>query len=284
MVKKRTYLSDEQKKQFIIDYNEKFLSCEQIALNFKVDPSVVSNYLKNKISFRPKVGVRKYFIKENYFEKIDSNEKAYFLGFLYSDGCVSDTNFRLKLHIKDKCILEKFSQIIFGEDRLKIATNKVTKKGVLEIRTYSLLRVCSIKMAKDLINLGCFKAKSLILQFPTLQQVPEEYLSHFIRGFFDGDGSVLFKKKKVNIISTFYFLEKLISILENKANIKIQRKMQEVTKEVNNGKSTRCIEIWNYNDIIKFMNFIYKNCEDLFLKRKLDVFKRIESDMLCKKI
>lgn len=48
----------------------------------------------------------------------------------------------------------------------------------------------SKKSYTDLINKGCGINKSLILKFPDETQVPQNLISHFIRGYFDGDGCV----------------------------------------------------------------------------------------------
>lgn len=57
--------------------------------------------------------LRKYSLNESYFEKIDSEEKAYFLGFLFSDGSVSKYSLNLSLAEVDKEILEKKSRKIY---------------------------------------------------------------------------------------------------------------------------------------------------------------------------
>ena len=124
--------------------------------------------------------LRKYTFNENYFENIDSQEKAYFLGFMYADGCVAKKqNFsRITLQERDKEILEKF----------KILLNY---KGSLHYsKRYKALRLSlfSSKMKQDLIKNGCIPQKTFKLTFPNWLR--EDLKRHFIRGYFDGDGCV----------------------------------------------------------------------------------------------
>jgi len=84
-------------------------------------------------------------------------------------------------------------------------------------------------MVNDLERLGCISNKSLILKFPTIDQVSEEFIPHFLRGYFDGDGTVFmsantngvtdvkYQRINVGICGTFEFLDKVRDIfkLEN---------------------------------------------------------------------
>lgn len=122
----------------------------------------------------------KYFYDENFFEKIDSEEKAYFLGFIFADGCVSNDpkkyryQVTLKLHTKDKHILDSFIKSVKGE-------MPVWKHGQREM---SEVHFSGKKMVNDLINLGVTPNKTFTLQYPTINETLEK---HFLRGYFDGD-------------------------------------------------------------------------------------------------
>lgn len=133
-------------------------------------------------------------VRPDFFEKIDSEDKSYFLGLMYADGYTiikenkpNSTGYTsaISLQEQDKHILETFSDLIFGKDNL----SKITYKNNRGKDAY-VLRIHNKKICQDLIKLGCVPKKSLILKFPSEQQVPRKYLRHFIRGYFDGDGSV----------------------------------------------------------------------------------------------
>lgn len=120
---------------------------------------------------------RKYFFNEDFFEIIDNENKAYWLGFIYADGYVSDKSLVIELHKDDESHIVKFLEDIGHPDRPKITA-----------RGYARMSVYSKKMISDLNRCGCYTRKSLTLEFPNDDIIPEHLLSHFMRGYFDGDG------------------------------------------------------------------------------------------------
>lgn len=151
----------------------------------------------------------------NFFKKIDTEEKAYILGLFYSDGYVTKQESGFELNIRDIDILEKIQKVIGGD--FKIRTRKRPYKDtIVEMCNY---RMTSGIISNQLINLGVFERKSLILQFPSNDIVPDNLKRHFIRGYFDGDGSIsLYNDKRQ--IKTLYcgcvsFISKLNDYLYN---------------------------------------------------------------------
>jgi hypothetical protein len=139
------------------------------------------------------------------FNKIDSEEKAYWLGFLYADGTIrskeGDNQIELSLQERDYQQIANFRNFI-GND------NKIAYREKQKAYRYCFR---SAQIKKDLINLGCVPNKSLILTFPTEEQVPNKFLNDFIRGYFDGDGWLGKDKYKysIEILGTEYFLSGL---------------------------------------------------------------------------
>lgn len=110
----------------------------------------------------------------------------YLLGAFMTDGCVSiDSKTKTKgitsLHSNDKDWLELINAYICPE-----------KKIVPFSENCHALIINSIELAHWLIDQGCTPAKSLTLQFPN---IPTEYLIDFIRGCWDGDGTLIFSKR-----------------------------------------------------------------------------------------
>lgn len=138
------------------------------------------------------------------FEKINTEEDAYWLGFLYADGCVhsSPGDYKIELSLKeeDYSHLEKYKKYIGRDNKISYrASSKSYRYNFRDKNTHS-----------NLIKLGCVPAKSLILNFPTKEQVPDELLRHFVRGYFDGDGSFWYENKfGLSILSSKSFLEGL---------------------------------------------------------------------------
>lgn len=113
-------------------------------------------------------------IDTNFFKVVDSEEKAYFLGIMFSDGSVAENQFYLKL--KDEDVIVKFKKAL--------KCNYPIRHNEIPYSNY-ILQVSCREMCKDLVKLGCVPNKTKVLQFPV---IPKELYRHFIRGFMDGDG------------------------------------------------------------------------------------------------
>lgn len=132
---------------------------------------------------------KKHNLNESFFEKIDSEEKAYFLGLMYSDGYIFSSKHTKGLGIQlqepDKELLIKFNQCLKSNYPLMVV-KRLDENHQNCIRLYGY----SKKIAEDLTKQGCFENKTKKLQFPSCNQVPSNLIHHFIRGYFDGDGCV----------------------------------------------------------------------------------------------
>ena len=195
----------------------------------------------------------------NYFENIDTEEKAYWLGFLYADGCVSQDYKYLYVCLSSKDLkhLELFNKCIDSNYKIKYRDNN----------RYISLVISKKKFVEHLIDKGCIPTKSLILKFPTEDQVPKELIRHFIRGYFDGDGciSTILRKLKnkpnlimdceINFLGTFDMLSGICENIPVK-NIKI----------FEFGKIFK-FRVRNKKDIIEIMEYLYKD-SNIYLERK----------------
>ena len=233
----------------------------------------------------------KYYYNKSYFKKIDNPEKAYWLGFLYADGCITRfyrneklkaMSLELTLQEQDKEHLEKLRDCL--ESNVQISRKTIKDKYIANRIVF-----CCTDMCKDLINLGCTPQKSLTLTFPSTDTLPQEYISHFIRGYFDGDGGVhygenyVYHKQKHNTYlqyrySCYFsgnedFLMSIKKVLENNG-IKVS-KIYSDTRSNN-----KQIYIYGKENINKFKNFIYKD-STINLSRKFDKFFYVEN---CKEL
>lgn len=174
---------------------------------------------------------RTVFFDLQFFNVIDTEEKAYALGIFYADGNITHENGHhtasITLQECDRDILEK----------LMVATKFSGK--LLEIKRApprkNQVRLCfaSVQMCKDLVNKGCYPRKSLTLKFPTKDQVPDKLISHFIRGYYDGDGCITWSRNKVAIFT-------LTSTLEfcNEANQKLGTLVSKGTSYISKHRSS----------------------------------------------
>ena len=150
-------------------------------------------------AFRKPPVIRKYQLREDYFDRIDTPNKAYFLGFLYADGYVSKTGASIFLNDKDEHILLSFRDELYPvKDRPLYFVKKCFKQwGNKRHATYRQagLTIFSQKMAKSLMGHGCTQKKTDTIRFP-FNSLPEELYRDFIRGYFDGDGCITRSRSK----------------------------------------------------------------------------------------
>lgn len=204
-----------------MNYQEKYVLAKKMYLEEKKSLTEISKILgidRGSLSKNLKKDGVKIINRQNtnsrnssVFEKIDTEEKAYWLGFLYADGYVSSNTNNIELALKesDKGHIEKFKKFIGGN-------NKISKKTVvLNGNKYNAYRICfrDKKMKRDLIKKGCVPNKSLILKFPNNNIVPYHLMKHFLRGYWDGDGSLIFTNKtyRISVISTKDFIKGMLN-------------------------------------------------------------------------
>lgn len=133
--------------------------------------------------------MRQYKLNVNYFNKIDSHEKAYVLGFLYADGSNRGDGLSFTQDVERIDILENIKKALESESPIR----------ELGPRHY-IFEVFSNIIVRDVEKLGVVKNKSLVLQFPTKEIVPDKFMSSFILGYFDGDGCIWNGKRKKMIV------------------------------------------------------------------------------------
>lgn len=176
---------NEEDIQDIISRYKSGESIRSIEKNCRVKRTRIGNILKTNDIPRKSTGnsykLRKYIFNESYFKVIDSEEKAYWLGFILADGHVSDDGVIIALSEKDKSHLSKFLNCVNSNSPIK--ERKSTNSVVVNIY--------SKEMVGDLRNLGIMKNKSYNATFP---EISEELEIPLIRGIFDGDGSISITK------------------------------------------------------------------------------------------
>lgn len=159
------------------------------------------------------------------FDSIDTEEKAYWLGFLFADGNVSSTinNVELSLAEHDKEHLEKYRKFLKSKSEVKTGTITVDNKVYKRCR----LAVTNVHFKQRLIELGCVPNKTQTLEFPDDVFENDSLVYPFIRGYVDGDGCISFTpsgRNTLEIIGTKEFLSKIKLLFpEFKAYIKDKR-------------------------------------------------------------
>lgn len=248
-------------EQIIIDYNQGE-GCYKLANKYQCSASTINNILKkNNVNTQKSPNeYRKYNLDENYFENIDSEDKAYFLGLLYSDGCVYKYTMNIALQQGDSLILEKFKECLEYTGKLyNIQFNNNSKPQIK-------LSFSNKKITSDLLKLGVVPNKSLILNFPTYNQVPKHLIRHFIRGLFDGDGTIIKRKRKDSRIEIY---SSLIGSNDLIKGIFKEIKIGNIYN-VNSGKNST-LTFASKKDIIYFLDYIYTDAT-YYIERKYKLY------------
>lgn len=207
---------------------------------------------------------RRNYIDEDYFEIIDTEDKAYWLGFIQADGCIyrQETTYRFQINLsrKDKDQLERFNKTI--NSTYKITDKKVGKYEV------SMLKINSKPFCERLMKHGIVPRKSLNDFLPDL---PNELLRHFVRGFFDGDGGISLKGKKarVSFVGSKEFLTKFKQVLITNAGVQFSPK--SIQKNCKSKAYQMNLDV--RKDIAKLYDYMYKEAV-VYMPRKKEKFTR----------
>lgn len=271
--------SQDEINYLLSNYNN--MSTKEIANNLGRTSTAIN--IKAK-----KLGLKKYEYTCNYdfFEKIDTEQKAYWLGFISSDGWVSINNagsgvVGIELKASDVEHLKRFNKDISGNYKIDVFDKMCNLNGNNKTFKMCRIRVYSKKMANDLINLGLSTNKTFKLSLP---KIPDELMRHYIRGVFDGDGCV---RERSKTLSSGYikkypicditskcidFLEEIRSYLYN---------TQEICSYIYlNEDNTGRLYIHKNQHAVDFLNYIYSNAS-VYLTRKYFIYQNILNHIDC---
>ena len=247
-------LTEDDKIEIIRKYEEDGLTIEFIAKKiYKVTPSFVTNLLKSRsIELRSHADViRKYYPNHNYFNLIDTPEKAYFLGFLYADGCNQPeiNTVKMALQYPDKYILQTLNDLI--QDR-PLTSEQKSGNRKLQFK----MTICSKQISQDLIQWGCPKDKTFKLVFPEF--LDKSLWSHFFRGMWDGDGTV--QKLYAGLVGTEAICLRMQEIIRSELNINcciVEHHSVGIKRLLVSGR----------RQLLIFLNWMYRDSE-IHMERK----------------
>ncbi len=207
----------------------------------------------------------------NFFAVIDSPEKAYWMGFIAADGNIKKDGYKVSLNSKDREVIEKFKTAIKSEH--KISDYDIPDKRTGKIYKGHSIQICSKIFTEHLINQGITEHKSFNCYFP---KIKENLIPHFIRGVFDGDGTICLVRGKQVRCSLIGTLDLLIFIVDylNK-NLKVNKtKLQLIT--TNEKAKQFKFHINSKKSIRNFLEFIYADAKPkIRLERKYQKFQTL---------
>lgn len=196
----------------------------------------------------------------NFFDNIDTEEKAYILGFSYADGSIcpnrkKKTSYIYSLSIKydDKYLLEQILHIMDSTHNIQEikATDSNYGTGV-----QCHVNITCKQIHNRLEKLGMSNKKHI-------PNIPEHLIHHFIRGVFDGDGCVSISNRgdiEMYIMGEESFLQEV----NNYIDFNEPKFYNNIYKARKSGRL----------NAIKFYEYIYKDAT-IFLKRKKEIFNAV---------
>lgn len=169
------------------------ISASKIAKLAQCSPSTIDNMLK-KYGIKNQTKVRKYQYNQDFFKVIDTEEKAYWFGFIMADGYIAkiyrgdklkQMKLRLVLSENDTAHIERFREHLDSDLPITHFTQNTFGS------TYPAIRfdINSTSLCRDLYTNGLPESKSNNELIPS--SIPKHLVHHFIRGLFDGDGSFI---------------------------------------------------------------------------------------------
>ena len=278
MTKNYNELSNEEKNKIVeYYYNNKNVSMDNISKEINISRRAVRRVLREKgINTRLK---NRYLLNDNYFNEIDTEAKAYILGFIYADGFVGDEKYNnIVISINDYDILQWMAKEIEFT-----GTIRNTKKGGFEnSKSGYSLNFSSKIMANRLREIGLYPNKSLTIS--ELPKISNELMRHFVRGYFDGDGSILLSHnssyyRNGNIVKKYIYptynfsilgTENFLKSIAKEANFNYAKIRDTKTKEI------KSLNICAKKEFDNIFNYLYLN-STIKLERKYNKWNEIRS-------
>ena len=290
MPEKRIFTEDE-KKLINKMYHEGY-SYNQIKDEVPCGLNLLRKYLnENNYPKRPQKTLlsadslkasRKHYFNEHYFDVIDTEDKAYWLGFWFADGNVRFEKSKatggtkggtaeISLKSTDRDHLVKMLRCMDADENYPIQDREIKLSG----KKYYACRVKlqSIDLCYGLNNQGCVPKKSLILKPPHIR---EYLIPHFVRGYFDGDGCVSFNEETKNSVVSVLGTPEVLEFIKYNTDISDIK----ITKDSRNSQAY-CLTAGSILNILIFYNYIYKNAT-VYLDRKKQIFDKLASYLINK--
>lgn len=250
----RKVLTEHEKE--IIDLYLRGYSTTKIARMYNVTDNTIARVLRdNNVTIRSSgnsIG------KEDYFNIIDNECRAYFLGLIIADGCILDSNknkqraLDLTLRNSDIYLLQKFLDEVGSQNRIIRERN----------RTTSHIRISSDRLCDDLAKYGVVPRKTFKTYLPI---IADDLMSHLIRGFFDGNGCIYRYEGKNKVV--FYGTNRICNDIQDHLTNKLDINRTKIFDKA----TVSMYSIGRQEDIKKFYHYIYDNAS-IFMIRKKEKF------------
>lgn len=209
------------------------------------------------------------FKNERFFEVIDSEEKAYFLGLVTADGSINSKLHTLQINQieSNSYLLEILNNLLYLDRDLRLV---FPKKDTHQVQKQ--LTATSKNLVLDLEKYNIVQNKSVKNMPINLDLIPKNLIRHFIRGIFDGDGCIHYNKNNkslvLSIVGSTNVLFQIKNILQ-KGNIYFDSRSPKYTGIFSVGGNLQMKDIFE---------FLYKDAT-VFLINKKNKFVALYGDI-----
>lgn len=215
-----------------------------------------------------------YDVDKKFFQSIDTEEKAYVFGFICADGHISETRNAIIIAVKqnDVDILHKIRSVMQSTHPIKEhiqRRNPYTNANHL-ILEQACISINSKELIQPLLEMGLNHRKTYTLNGSEMNSIPENLVHHFLRGYFDGDGNVMWgrqyntgKKYSINVTGNKDFLENTF------------QKCFPSTNALYKDKYSKQCYTWKISErkkVLDFLSYIYGDAT-IYLDRKYKVYQ-----------
>lgn len=257
-------------KQFLKECLEKGMSSRDIEKlpNVNIKRSAISYYI-HKYNLESFMKYKKLQYNENYFNSIDSKEKAYILGYLLADGYITNSQLEFGCALTDKEILDFIAEQLNANVNIDKTFDKKTRRF-----PRARIKIENKKIVKDLLRYAIGRKENRT--FPYINKDLQHYM---LLGFFDGDGCLTWGKRKdrnrlwqkVSFTSSYKLLYAIQKLLQK---LKITSSLHPKTNE-----NCYVLELASKEDVKKILSYMYGDEDFIVLHRKFDKYNALRLEL-----
>lgn len=253
------------KDEIYEDYFINNLSTKQISEKYELTHVSVQKHISSKYGLKSiSEAMNKHNLDIEILSKIDQEWKAYFLGWLISDGniYIKSKKWTISLCIQenDKYILDYFNLKFFnGSKKLNFRPARIKKGTDFLCKPLYRFQIDSKHLCEKLISYGIVPDKSSIIKFPNI--IPEALMPHFIRGIFEGDGCISTNNVYSKTVTIFSASESFI--------LSLRKEIEKlgIVPMIYKNKELYILRFGKKYEIKLFFDFIYNNCEQKLMRK-----------------
>ena len=264
-------------KQKVVDlYFTERRSTEEISKLYGVNKSTVNRWIKAEgLALRNSSESKQiYKINQDYFDKINTKEKAYLLGFVAADGYTTDGNvFGVTVSTIDLDVINFIKKQLESEHPVRRFTRVLENN---KIGDYSEFRISNKKIKDVLHSYSIEPRKSLTLNIEEVIKnslMNESLIPSFLLGYFDGDGGIYHYNPEEG---TEQFSMSITGTLETCNYYK--KYFQDIgflTKRHKDNKNNYTYQIGGRNQVKKALDLLYEDTPEFFFKRKHKIYLKL---------